>query len=110
MKNVIRIISLVLVFVMLASAMTSCFLFGGDKTPDGGNNSGNDDNNGGNETPDDGNETPDGGNENPDGGNETPDDGGNEDPDNGGNSGAQDYTTIFTGKQSVLLIGQSNMA
>ena len=110
MKNVIRIISLVLVLVMLASAMTSCFLLGGDNTTDDGNNSGNNDNNGGNENPDGGNETPDGGNENPNDGNETPDDGGNEDPDNGGNSGAQDYTTIFTGKQSVLLIGQSNMA
>lgn len=108
MKNVIRIISLVLVLVMLASAMTSCFLFGGDKTPDGGNDSTNNDStgdNGNNNT--DSDETPDQGGETPDNG-ETPDSG--EAPDNGGNSGAQDYTTIFTGKQSVLLIGQSNMA
>ena len=51
-----------------------------------------------------------GGNNTTDGGNDSGNNnGGNENPD-GGNSGAQDYTTIFTGKQSVLLIGQSNMA
>ena len=110
MKKIIRLTSLLLVLVMLVSAMSSCFLFGGEDTPDGGNDNVGD--NGNNETPDDGgNENPDdGSNENPDnGGNENPDNGGNENPDDGGNED-KDYTTCFTGKQSVLLIGQSNMA
>ena len=86
MKNIIRITtSLLLVLVMFVSVMSSCSLFVGDDTPDVGNdNVGNSSNI-----------------ENPDSGND-----GN--PDNGGDD--KDYCAYFSGKQSVLLIGQSNMA
>ena len=83
MKNLSRIISLVLIVAIFISALSSCSLFG---TPD---NPPANDQQGDNNKPD----IDDSGN--------TGDNGGNEDEDN---------TTYFTGKQSVLLIGQSNMA
>ena len=83
MKNTIKIISLALVIAICMSVFAGCFLFDSpDNVPDDNNQ--NDNENNGNE----------------DGGNDKPDDGGNE----------EDNTVYFTGKQSVLLIGQSNMA
>lgn len=83
MKNTIKIISLALVIAICMSVLAGCFLFDSpDNVPDDNNQ--NDNENNGKE----------------DGGNDKPDDGGNE----------EDNTVYFTGKQSVLLIGQSNMA
>lgn len=83
MKNTIKIISLALVIAICMSVLAGCFLFDSPDNVPNDNNQNDNENNG-----------------NEDGGNDKPDDGGNE----------EDNTVYFTGKQSVLLIGQSNMA
>ncbi len=81
MKKITKIISLLLALVICLSAFASC------KQPDNGGNGGSND-----------------GGENNQGGNN---DGGNND---GGNDGGNEETKYFEGRQSILLIGQSNMA
>ena len=86
MKNIIKLTSFILVFSMLVATMSGCFLT----------------------TDTDGKENP-GGDVTTDGGKDDE----NNDDKNDGNDGTEDnedYTNYFTGKQSVLLIGQSNMA
>ena len=113
MKNLFRIISLALILSMLVTTMSSCFLFGStpdDNVSEGGENNDNESggNNGGNSNDNTGN----GGNDNTgDGGNDNTGDGGNDNTGDGGNDNTGDEETVyFTGRQSVLLIGQSNMA
>ena len=77
MKNLSRIISLVLIVAIFISALSSCSLFG---TPD---NPPVNDQQGDNNKPDSGDKD---------------------------DNNDEDNTVYFTGKQSVLLIGQSNMA
>lgn len=115
MKNLNRIISLALILALCASVLSSCFIFA--KNPDnGGDNSdvtdpdGSGDNNDG----ESGGNT-DGGNDggNTDGGNNGGSTGGDDtgnNPDDGNGDETVDYTTYFDSRQSVLLIGQSNMA
>ena len=89
MKTKVRILSLFIAIAMLVSVMASCSLFGENDTADdniGGDNIGDNNNN----NNDNGN-TDNGGNEN-------------------GSGGVEEEKTYFTTKQSVLLIGQSNMA
>ena len=80
MKKIVNIISLMLILSMLVASMSACF-GGNDSNPPEENQGGDNDNIGNN----DGNNT-----------------------DN--STEKEEPTTYFTGKQSVLLIGQSNMA
>ena len=103
MKKISKIISIVLVLVMCLSAFASCKPDKGN-TGDGGNEQGGN-TDGGND-----NGNTDGGNNNgntDDGNNNGNTDGGNN---NGNTDGGNDETKYFEGRQSVLLIGQSNMA
>ena len=97
MKKMNRIISIILVLALCVSVFASCVRPGGNGGSVGGNDN-NETNNGG-----EGNQGDNGNN----GGNTG--DGGNS-GEGGDNTDNEDYSNIFSGKQSVLLIGQSNMA
>ena len=92
MKNIIKLTSLLLVIPLLVISMASCFNSGNNSNV--GENGGNTEDNTNNENNNNNNN----------------DNTGNEDTGNEGNNGNEDNTVYFTGKQSVLLIGQSNMA
>ncbi|MBQ8414245.1 MAG: acetylxylan esterase [Clostridia bacterium] len=92
MKNISKILSIILILTLCLSVFASCKPDKGN-TGDGGNEQGGSNTDGGND------------NGNTDGGNT---DGGNTD---GGNTdGGNEEVKYFDGRQSVLLIGQSNMA
>ena len=97
MKKMNRIISIILVLALCISVLASCVRPGGNGGSVGGNDN-NETNNGG-----EGNQGDNGNN----GGNTG--DGGNS-GEGGDNTDNEDHSNIFSGKQSVLLIGQSNMA
>ena len=85
MKKIVNLISILLILSMLVLSMSACF-GDNDNNPPEENHGDQVDNNNGNNN------------------NDNTGDNGNTDNED------KDYITYFTGKQSVLLIGQSNMA
>lgn len=83
MKSIYKIISLILSLTLILAVFAGCVKPDSGDDPSDQNQSG--------QNP------PDGGNENPDSGNENPDSG-------------EEGKTYFEGRQSILLLGQSNMA
>lgn len=108
MKNVNKIIALILALAMLSSVLSGCAII--FPSENGGEGSGNESEGGNGSSEENGGNSS--GNEGENG--NTGDGGNNDNTQGGGNTESGDQggedTVYFTGRQSVLLLGQSNMA
>ena len=108
MKNINKIIALILALAMLSSVLSGCAII--FPSENGGEGSGNESEGGNGSSEENGGNSS--GNEGENG--NTGDGGNNDNTQGGGNTESGDQggedTVYFTGRQSVLLLGQSNMA